>query len=112
MPSGVVKWFEREQGRGVITRNGDGEITAQSPAVRDSANRGLLAGQQVCFDVDRDADGHRAENISRPTPGCCEPTASRQAEPPMWPVPSIPGNDAEDTCPWCIRMQEADTTKQ
>ncbi|MEU8975334.1 cold shock domain-containing protein [Streptomyces monashensis] len=112
MPSGVVKWFDRERGRGDITRNGGGEITAQRPAVCDGAERGLVAGRQVRFDVTRDADGDWAENISRQAPGRSRPTGKGQAGPPVWPVQSVPGGDVADTCPWCVRIREADTAEQ
>ena len=112
MPSGVVKWFDRKRGLGFITRSRGGETTAQSPAVRDDPDRGLVTGQQVRFAVTRDADGDRTENISRPAPGCFEPTTKGQPELPVWPIQSVPGSDAADPCTWCVRMREADTAEQ
>ncbi|OLZ64051.1 hypothetical protein AV521_36525 [Streptomyces sp. IMTB 2501] len=99
MLSGVVKWFDRKRGCG--------------PAVRGDADRGIVADEKGCFDITSDTAGDRAENISRTTRGYREPAESPGAdrgvrERPEWPVQTVLGGDAVDTCPWCVHMREAD----
>ncbi|WP_405573669.1 cold shock domain-containing protein [Streptomyces phaeochromogenes] len=75
VPSGVVKWFDPEQGVGAITQDGDSwEAVAHRSAVHGDADRVLVADHRVRFDVTQDTDGVRADNIHPPTRLDCSPT--------------------------------------
>jgi CspA family cold shock protein len=82
VPIGVVKWFDPEQGLGAIAQDGGGDAVAHRSAVRGDADRVLVAGSRVCFDVTQDADGVRADNIQPPTRPptrlCCPPAERSQ----------------------------------
>ncbi|MEU7278306.1 cold shock domain-containing protein [Streptomyces sp. NPDC045431] len=65
MPSGVVKWFDSDQGVGMICQGRDQpEVLAELSAVRGPARR-LVQGDRVLFDITFDAAGRRADNIHR-----------------------------------------------
>ncbi|MGX1916030.1 cold-shock protein [Streptomyces phaeochromogenes] len=88
VPSGVVKWFDPERGVGAITQDGDGwEAVAHRSAVHGDAEGVLVAGHRVCFDVTRDADGVRADNIQPPTRLDCPPAKRPQHGQLVWMVP-------------------------
>ncbi|WP_245790459.1 cold shock domain-containing protein [Streptomyces monashensis] len=112
-----MKWFDREHGWGLIARRVGGDVVARYSEFRGAANRELVAGQQVCPDVTSDTAGERAENISRPAPASCEPAESTETdsgglECPEWPVQTMPGGSAVDTCPWCVHMRQADAANR
>ncbi|GAA3282346.1 cold-shock protein [Streptomyces lavendulae] len=66
MPSGVVMWFDAEEGIGVIRQDGDGKaVTAERSAIQAPGPAVLIQGELVRFDVTRDAQGIRADNILR-----------------------------------------------
>ena len=88
MPSGVVKWFDPEQGVGAITQDDDGrEAVAHRSAVHGDANRVLVTGHRVRFDVTQDADGVRADNIQPPTRLDRPPAERPQHGQLVWTVP-------------------------
>ncbi|THA46074.1 cold-shock protein [Streptomyces sp. A1136] len=64
MPSGVVKWFDSDQGIGLISRQGGPDVQAEASAVHGSDNR-LRQGEKVLFDIVLDSAGLRADNIHR-----------------------------------------------
>ncbi|MGA5135472.1 cold-shock protein [Streptomyces olivoreticuli] len=70
MPRGVVQWFDRVRGVGVIRGEGGGpEMLAEYSAVQGCDGRRLLRRDDlVRFDVVCDAYGVRAENICRVPP--------------------------------------------
>ncbi|MEV5434131.1 cold shock domain-containing protein [Streptomyces sp. NPDC052701] len=108
MPSGVVKWFDPEWGLGVIVQDGGGfDAVAYRSAVRGDAERELVAGKRVCFDVTQDAAGVRADNVRPMTLECRAPaegpggnTAAQERA--GWLAETAPEIDAVDTCPWCV----------
>ncbi|MEU3855627.1 cold shock domain-containing protein [Streptomyces sp. NPDC029554] len=64
MPSGVVLWFDPVRGLGVIAVDGGGfNAVAYRTAVHGDAERQLIAGRRVSFDLTLDASGVRADNI-------------------------------------------------
>ncbi|MDQ1033034.1 cold shock CspA family protein [Streptomyces umbrinus] len=88
VPSGVVKWFDPERGVGAIAQDGAGwEAVAHRSAVHGDADRVLVAGSRVCFDVTQDADGVRADNIQPPTRLDCSPAERPQNGQLVWMVP-------------------------
>lgn len=118
MPSGVVKWFDPGRGVGVIALDGGGgEAVAHRSAIHGGAERMPVEGERVCFDVTRDADGVRADNIRRPAPGYCAPAeeprvdaAARQRAGGC--MEAARGVDEVDACPWCVLLWEADAGGQ
>ncbi|MEV0375942.1 cold shock domain-containing protein [Streptomyces sp. NPDC050636] len=69
-----MKWFDPDRGLGVIAQDCGGfDAVAYRAAVRGDAERELVAGRRVCFDITQDAAGVRADNIRRLTPGCFAP---------------------------------------
>ncbi|MDF3292691.1 cold-shock protein [Streptomyces silvisoli] len=63
-----MKWFSLEKGRGVITRDDGGEpdTIVHCLAVKGCCRvRGPMAGDGVIFDVVKDSEGVRAENVWR-----------------------------------------------
>ncbi|MFE9220772.1 cold-shock protein [Streptomyces lavendulae] len=66
VPSGVVKWFDADKGIGVICQDGDGQaVTAERSAIQAPGPGVLVQGELVRFDVTRDAEGIRADNVRR-----------------------------------------------
>ncbi|MEU1939109.1 cold-shock protein [Streptomyces coeruleorubidus] len=63
-------------GLGVIAQDGGWDAVAHRSAVRGDADRVLVAGSRMCFDVTEDADGVRADNI-RPLTRLCFSPAER-----------------------------------
>jgi cold shock CspA family protein len=87
MPVGVVKWFDPVRGVGLIALDGRlfPDAVAHGSAVDGAANRVLVAGRSVLFDLTWDAAGVRADNI-RPHPGVptsCRPPAEGPASLPL-----------------------------
>ncbi|WAU78561.1 cold shock domain-containing protein (plasmid) [Streptomyces sp. Qhu-G9] len=81
VPSGVVKWFDPERGVGAITQDGGGwEAVAHRSAVHGDADRVLVAGHRVRFDV-------RADNIQPATRLACPPAERPQHGQLVWIVP-------------------------
>ncbi|MEV5432547.1 cold shock domain-containing protein [Streptomyces sp. NPDC052701] len=113
MPSGVVKWFDPGRGLGVIVQDGGGfDVVVYRSAVHGDAERELVAGKRVCFDVIQDAAGVRADNVRRMTPGCCVPpegpggdmAAQRRAG---WLAGAVFGIDGVDACPCGMPLRGA-----
>lgn len=72
VPRGTVKWFGPDEGYGVIVRDGgEPDAVVQLSAIQVCCRaRGLMAGDEVSFDVIADSDGIRAENVRRTDAGC------------------------------------------
>jgi cold shock CspA family protein len=88
MPVGVVKWFDAVRGVGVIAPDGWPflDAVAHRSAVHGEADRVLVAGRRVLFDLIWDAAGVRADNI-RPHPG-----VPRPCRPPIEGPASLPAS--------------------
>lgn len=66
MPSGVVEWFDRDRGVGLIREEGEGlDVTAELSAVHGGGAWPLIPGEHVEFDLTQDAAGTWANNIHR-----------------------------------------------
>jgi cold shock CspA family protein len=60
----VVKWFDPHRDVGVLARDDGGpDAVADRSAVQGDADRTLVPGQRVLFDITFDASGVRADNI-------------------------------------------------
>ncbi|MEV5506536.1 cold shock domain-containing protein [Streptomyces orinoci] len=61
-----MRWFDRALGVGRIRPDGGGlDAVAEQQAVQSGEGRPLMAGDRVQFDLKRDAEGTRADNIRR-----------------------------------------------
>lgn len=82
VPCGVVKWFDPVQGVGVIVQDGPfPDAVAHRSAVHGEAERTLVAGKRVLFDVTWDAAGVRADNIHPAPQPCCPPDKGPGSDP-------------------------------
>ena len=64
MTTGIVKWFNGEQGYGFITPDdGSADVFAHFSAIQSSGYRSLEENQRVEFDVTQGQKGPQAENI-------------------------------------------------
>jgi cold shock protein len=66
MVQGTVKWFNREQGFGVIEAEG-GDVFVHSTAVMADSYRCLAEGQRVEFDVVQGPKRLQAQNVREST---------------------------------------------
>ncbi|MGQ4390422.1 cold-shock protein [Streptomyces sp. SAS_270] len=81
VPNGVVKWFDPDRGVGVITPDGAApDAVAYRSAILRRADRTLVEGERVLFDLTQDSTGIRADNIHRLPPGTCCPREEGSAE--------------------------------
>jgi CspA family cold shock protein len=65
MPSGTVKWFNGQKGYGFIAPDGGGkDVFVHVSAVEAAGLRTLNEGQKVNFDIQPDARGAKATNLS------------------------------------------------
>ncbi|WP_412075621.1 cold shock domain-containing protein [Streptomyces xanthophaeus] len=60
-----MKWFDDEQGIGLIDQEGGGPDVVAYRAAIQGPDRKLMPGENVHFGITRDAEGLRADNISR-----------------------------------------------
>ena len=65
MPTGTVKWFNDTKGYGFIERSDSGEdVFVHYTAINGDGYRSLTEGSEVEFDVEQDAKGLRAANVT------------------------------------------------
>jgi len=65
MPSGTVKFFNSSKGFGFIAPDGGGkDVFVHASAVEAAGLRTLNEGQKVNFDIQPDARGSKATNLS------------------------------------------------
>ncbi len=65
MKTGVVKWFNNEQGFGFISVEGEGDVFVHFSAITGEGYKSLEEGQSVQFDVVEGAKGPQAANVVR-----------------------------------------------
>jgi CspA family cold shock protein len=64
MAKGTVKWFNDSKGFGFIEQEGGGEdVFVHHSAIMADGYRTLKEGQQVEFEISREAKGLRAANV-------------------------------------------------
>ena len=64
MAKGTVKWFNNSKGYGFIERDDGEELFVHFSGIRGQGFRTLRDGQAVEFDVEQDAKGPRAVNVT------------------------------------------------
>jgi len=64
MATGKIKWFNDAKGFGFIEQdNGEADVFVHFSAIRGEGYKTLREGQEVEFDIERDAKGLRAANV-------------------------------------------------
>ena len=64
MAKGTVKWFNDSKGFGFIEQaDGSDDVFVHHSAIQSDGYRSLQEGEQVEFDVEREAKGLRAANV-------------------------------------------------
>ena len=65
MATGTVKWFNTKKGFGFIAPDeGDKDVFVHITAVHEAGLQGLDEGQKVTFEIQDDAKGLKAVNLS------------------------------------------------
>jgi CspA family cold shock protein len=65
MATGTVKWFNDEEGYGLITPDDGGDdLFAHFASIRSNGSRSLWPNQRVRFDISIGPDGKQAANIT------------------------------------------------
>ena len=62
--NGTVKWFNGGKGYGFIEREGGADVFVHFSAIQGDGFRNLEEGQKVEFDIEQDAKGLRAANVT------------------------------------------------
>lgn len=64
MAKGTVKWFNNSKGYGFITQENGDELFVHFSGIKAQGFKSLREGQAVQFDVEQDAKGPRAVNVT------------------------------------------------
>ncbi len=64
MNTGKVKWFNAEKGYGFITSDEGTDIFVHFSSIKVDGFKTLNEGQTVTFDVESDARGQKAVNVT------------------------------------------------
>jgi len=64
MAKGTVKWFNNSKGYGFIERDNGDELFVHFSGIKGQGFRTLREGQAVEFDIEQDAKGPRAVNVT------------------------------------------------
>jgi CspA family cold shock protein len=64
MAKGTVKWFNNSKGYGFITQDNGDELFVHFSGIKAEGFKSLREGQAVQFDVESDAKGPRAVNVT------------------------------------------------
>ncbi len=66
MATGTVKWFNDQKGYGFIAPDDGGkDVFVHHTAIQEQGFRSLQEGQKVNFDLQQDAKGGRAVNVTK-----------------------------------------------
>jgi CspA family cold shock protein len=66
MPTGTVKWFNDQKGYGFIAPDDGGkDVFVHHTAIQEQGFRSLQEGQKVQFELQQDAKGGRAVNVTK-----------------------------------------------
>lgn len=68
MPSGKVKWFNKEKGYGFIEREGDTDVFVHYSAIEGDGFRTLVENECVEFEMIQTAKGMQAVKVKRLAP--------------------------------------------
>jgi CspA family cold shock protein len=62
--TGRVKWFSSNKGYGFIERQGGKDVFVHISAIAAEDSRRMVEGQSVEFEIEQDAKGMRAVNVT------------------------------------------------
>ncbi len=62
--TGTVKWFDSKKGYGFIEVEGSDDIFVHFSALQQEGYKSLKDGQKVEFEVQKDDQGERAQNVT------------------------------------------------
>ena len=66
MATGTVKWFNDQKGYGFIAPDDGGkDVFVHHTAIQEQGFRSLAEGQKVNFEIQQDAKGARAVNVTK-----------------------------------------------
>ena len=65
MAKGKVKWFDRKKGFGFILAESGEEVFVHYSSIQGDGFKVLDDGQEVEFDVEKDAKGFKAKNVKK-----------------------------------------------
>ena len=63
MPRGKVKWFSNQKGYGFITPESGDDVFVHHSAIQGEGYKTLEEGQEVEFEIQKDAKGEKAVNV-------------------------------------------------
>ena len=63
MPKGKVKWFSNQKGYGFITPEEGNDVFVHHSAIQGDGYKTLEEGQEVEFEIQKDAKGEKAVNV-------------------------------------------------
>ena len=62
--TGTVKWFDSKKGYGFIEVEGSDDIFVHFSAIQQEGYKSLKDGQKVEFEIQKDDQGERAQNVT------------------------------------------------
>ncbi len=65
MPKGKVKWFSNQKGYGFITPEEGNDVFVHHSAIQGEGYKTLEEGQEVEFEIQKDAKGEKAVNVTK-----------------------------------------------
>jgi len=65
MPKGKVKWFSNQKGYGFITPESGNDVFVHHSAITGEGYKTLEEGQEVEFEIQKDAKGEKAINVTK-----------------------------------------------
>ena len=65
MAEGIVKWFNEKKGFGFIEQQEGGDVFVHYSAINASGFKTLSEGEKVIFEIEEDARGPAASNVTR-----------------------------------------------
>ena len=63
--TGTVKWFDAKKGYGFIEVEGNDDIFVHFSAIEEEGYKALKDGQKVEFEIQKDDQGERAQNVRK-----------------------------------------------
>ena len=65
MARGKVKWFSNQKGYGFITSESGNDVFVHHSSIQGEGYKTLEEGQEVEFEIQKDAKGEKAVNVTK-----------------------------------------------